>query len=155
MNGKLNNDRYQVIKGSESCHCCFEATVLDTAKVDEDGDPENICECFDAPRAHAIADAMNTADEAPLNEKRGPVYQDRCGKEFDVHSALMYFPGGIHDPAVVLPCQSEYDINTGRWKMYITTVVEGHEYMVRGTMFKKHPQLLKLEASGEDIQREI
>ena len=141
--------RYQVVKGSESGHCCFKATVIDTAKEAHRG-LNWVCECFDLPRAHTIADAMNTADEAPLSET-SPVCQDRCGKEFGVWSTLLYFPGGSQDPKLVLPCQIETDINTGVWEMYVQTVAKGHQYKVRGTMFEKHPHLLKLEASSEDI----
>ena len=140
--------RYQVVKGSESGHRWFAATVIDTEK-EALGCPIWACECFDLSRAHVIADAMNVADEAPLNEK-APIYLDRCGKEFDVHSALLYFPGG--DPALVLPNQTEFNTVTGRWEMYVTPVVDGHQYVVRGTMFKKHSQLLKLEASVNDIE---
>jgi hypothetical protein len=148
--------RYRVVKGSESGHCCFEATVVDTEKEEGvggyDGQPDLVCECFDLSRAHTIADAMNMADESPLAENTpGPTYQDRCGKEFDVRSALLYFPGGRPDPLLVLPCQSEYDVSTKLWKLCIKTFVDSHQYTVRGTMFEKHPWLLKLEASGEDI----
>jgi hypothetical protein len=144
--------RYQVVKGSESAHCCFEATVVDTEKPGACGDHDWVCECFDPARAHAIADAMNMADEAPLDEKPSePVYQDRCGKEFDILSALLYFPGGRHDPILVLPCRSESDANTGRWEMYVKTVVDNHQYLVCGKMFKKHRELLKLEASAEEV----
>jgi|GEM_PF-5983942 len=61
--------RYQVVKGSESAHCCFEATVVDTEKEVHDR-PDWVCECFDPARAHAIADALNRADEAPLDESK-------------------------------------------------------------------------------------
>ncbi len=142
--------RYRVVRGSESAHCCFEATVIDTESENAHGDLDWVCECFDLSQAHAVADAMNMADETPLNEAE-PVYQDRCGKEFDVRSALMYFPGSLHDPRLVLPCQIESDINTRQWKLHVKTFVEGREYLVRGTMFEKHPWLLKLEASGHDI----
>jgi len=140
--------RYRVVRGSESGHCCFEATVIDTEEL-FDGKPDYVCECFDPPRAHAIADAMNTADEATLNET-GPVFQDRCGKEFDVLSALLYNPGGDHASVVVHPCQAESDINTGRWELCARAVTD-REYLIYGNMFEKHPRLLKLEASGEEI----
>ena len=142
--------RYQVVKGSESGHCCFEATVIDTEKKNVYGDPDWVCECFEPSRAHAITDAMNTADKAPLSEKT-PAYQDRCGKEFDVHSALLYFPGDDRDPMLVLPGQSECDVSTKQWVMYVKSFVDSHQHEVRGTMFEKHPWLLKLEASGEDM----
>lgn len=140
--------RYQVVKGSESAHCCFEATVIDTEK-EMGSHPDWVCECFEPSRAHAIADAMNAADEAPLSEL-SPACQDRCGKAFDIHSALLYFPGGA-DPRLVLPGQIEVDINTGEWEMYVTTVAEGHQYKVIGAMSERHPYLLKLEASSADI----
>lgn len=62
--------RYKVIKGSESGHCCFEATVVDT-HVQTLGHDDWVCECFDLPRAHQIAEALNAADEAPLETKDG------------------------------------------------------------------------------------
>jgi hypothetical protein len=142
------SERYQVVKGSESGHCCFEATVIDTEK-EVLGHPDWVCECFDPPRAHAIADALNAADEAPLSEVE-PVFQDRCGKEFDVLSALLYFPAENGDPVLVFPCQTETNADTGRWKMYVMTLA-GHQYLIYGRMFKKNLQLLKLEASGEEI----
>ena len=50
----MNADRYKVLEGSESGHCCFEATVVDTMKpLFICGEPkcEQVCECF------ALADA--------------------------------------------------------------------------------------------------
>lgn len=142
--------RYRVVKGSESAHCCFEATVIDT-KREVHGRPDWVCECFDLARAHAITDAMNIADDLPLNEKTpGPVFQDRCGKEFDVHSGLLYFPNE-GDPRLILPLYSDIDLDTGHWELHISTFVDNHQYSVCGTMFKKHPGLLKLEASGEEL----
>jgi hypothetical protein len=144
--------RYQVVKGSESCHCCFEAAVIDT-KRGAHARAAWVCECSDLSRAHAIADAMNAADAEPLNEKTPePVYQDRCGKEFDILSALMYFPDGKSDPVLVLPCHSEYNTNTGQWKLHAETLVDKQPHLIYGYMFKKNPRLLKLEASGDDIQ---
>lgn len=136
--------RYRVVKGSESGHRWFAATVVDTEK-EALGRPIWACECFDLSRAYAIADAMNTADEAPK-----PVYQDRCGKEFDVHSTLLYFPNE-GEPRLVLPCQFESDLSTGRWELHVTALVDSHQYLVRGTMFEKHPWLLKLEATSEEL----
>lgn len=62
--------RYQVVAGSESAHCCFEATVIDTLNpiiysgkhsTDRDGNLryESICECFSVDDANKIADALN------------------------------------------------------------------------------------------------
>lgn len=62
--------RYEVIKGSESSHCCFEATVTDThKKCHGDHHDDWVCECFNVSRAHQIADALNIADEAPLDDE--------------------------------------------------------------------------------------
>ena len=64
--------RYQVIKGSQSCHCCFEATVVDTSKPDMIGETqfvgqygpefEIVCECFDMADAEKICHALNMVD---------------------------------------------------------------------------------------------
>lgn len=56
--------RYQVVAGSESAHCCFEATVIDTNRnsyIDLSGNQrfESICECFTVDDANKIADALN------------------------------------------------------------------------------------------------
>lgn len=54
--------RYKVIEGSESGHCCFKATVVDTQRPDSDYDPKQhsqICECFDMEDAEKIASALN------------------------------------------------------------------------------------------------
>lgn len=51
------SERYKVIWGSESGHCCFEATVVDTF-CDE---PVLVCECFNMENAQKIADLLNAA----------------------------------------------------------------------------------------------
>lgn len=65
--------RFQVREESQSGHCCFEATVVDTDKPDmlrgehyaPDGVPryEPVCECFDMDEARMIADALNALCE--------------------------------------------------------------------------------------------
>lgn len=50
------SERYKVVEGSESAHCCFEATVVDTQFCNE-----LVCECFDMESAQKIADALNAA----------------------------------------------------------------------------------------------
>ena len=63
----MTEPRYKVIPGSDSGHCCFEATVVDTHTPGCTGRPYTwICECFDLSWANALADAMNMADEAAL-----------------------------------------------------------------------------------------
>ncbi|MCP4377696.1 MAG: hypothetical protein GY794_16160 [bacterium] len=69
----MSGDRYKVLDGSESGHCCFEATVVDTTKLlsdlmqnghpyeGSDGEPkcESVCECFDRDDAEQICAALN------------------------------------------------------------------------------------------------
>lgn len=66
--------RYKVANGSESGHCCFEATVTDTHREGAYG-PNWVCECFDLSRANQIADALNTDDEAPLAPSEEEIYK--------------------------------------------------------------------------------
>lgn len=57
--------RFKVIDGSQSCHCCFEFTVVDTSKPvmiggkHYEGQFEPICECFERADADLIASALN------------------------------------------------------------------------------------------------
>lgn len=53
--------RYQVIPESQSGHCCFVATVVDTAKPLEwpNGEFEIVCECFTTGQAESVARALN------------------------------------------------------------------------------------------------
>lgn len=57
--------RYQVVDGSQSCHCCFVATVVDTTNPVLIGGKhyenhyEPVCECFDIEDARLIAKALN------------------------------------------------------------------------------------------------
>lgn len=55
-----NDQRYQVVEGSQSAHCCFEATVVDTTKpTGYNGQFEQVCECFEVSDARTICDALN------------------------------------------------------------------------------------------------
>lgn len=47
------SERYTITKGSDSGHCCFEATILDNER------DENICECFELKDAELIAETLN------------------------------------------------------------------------------------------------
>jgi hypothetical protein len=47
-------ERFKAVEGSESSHCCFEATVM----LGE----ETICECFSMEDAKRVADALNAAE---------------------------------------------------------------------------------------------
>lgn len=59
--------QYVAIKGSASGHCCFDWTVVDTAKPLIIGgkrykdESESVCECFDKESADLIAAALNRA----------------------------------------------------------------------------------------------
>jgi hypothetical protein len=69
--------RYQIYNGSQSRHCCFEYTVVDTTKPDMIGgkqykDPscaggqyhyETICECFSHEDAVIVCKALNSVDQ--------------------------------------------------------------------------------------------
>lgn len=57
---KEENHRYKVVKGSDSGHCCFAATVIDTTI--ERGDKRNICESFSMENAELIAKALNALE---------------------------------------------------------------------------------------------
>jgi len=65
--------RYKVVSGSQSAHCCFDATVVDTTRPvmihgeHYEGQFEPICECFDTDDAAAIADAMNASSSVTTN----------------------------------------------------------------------------------------
>lgn len=65
--------RYKVVKGSQTAHCCFEATVVDmTLPIMIGGKHykeryEAICECMDYSEAKRIAQAMNEKYN-PTNE---------------------------------------------------------------------------------------
>lgn len=50
-------DRYFVITKSKSCHCCFEASVMDSH--DQDPFPQPVCETFEISDAELIAKALN------------------------------------------------------------------------------------------------
>lgn len=62
--------RYKIFEGSQSAHCCFVSTVVDTMKPDvangqhlksDDGQLryEPLCECFDRDNAERICAALN------------------------------------------------------------------------------------------------
>lgn len=64
--------RFEVRVGSQSQHCCFYATVVDTTKPFMIGDEqycgrtgpeyEEVCECFDEEAADRIAAALNRVE---------------------------------------------------------------------------------------------
>ena len=65
--------RYAIYRGSQSAHCCFEATVVDTTKPDMIGGEhyqgsdgqfhhEAVCECFSEEDAELVCRALNELD---------------------------------------------------------------------------------------------
>jgi len=67
--------RYAIYKGSQSAHCCFDATVVDTTKPTMIGDKhyqgmdgqfyyETVCECFSEEDAELVCKALNALHEA-------------------------------------------------------------------------------------------
>ena len=66
--------RFRVVDGSQSAHCCFAATVVDTTQPVMVGGEhyneqfESVCECFKEDDAKKIAEALNAAEE-----KGGPL----------------------------------------------------------------------------------
>lgn len=53
--------RYEAIEGSQSGHCCFEGTVVDTTRKNSVHHDlfKIVCECFDFADAEEIARALN------------------------------------------------------------------------------------------------
>ena len=61
-------ERYKIIEGSESGHCCFDATILDTHQPEDltkDGTPyyHNLAECFYIEDATLIVNALHQQEE--------------------------------------------------------------------------------------------
>lgn len=58
-------ERYTVVEGSQSAHCCFAFTVVDTTKpvmvngAQYKGQFEALCECWERSEADQIARALN------------------------------------------------------------------------------------------------
>lgn len=65
------NGRYLILPGSESAHCCFEFTIIDTAAGKNDfGDwNKTMCECFDEEEATTICNALNNINEKKKDEE--------------------------------------------------------------------------------------
>lgn len=52
------SERYKVIPESDSQHCCFEFSVVDTEEM-EYGRPKAVCETLEKEAADMIARALN------------------------------------------------------------------------------------------------
>ncbi len=63
----MSDKRYKVVEGSQSSHCCFEATVVDTTKPTMIGGKQYgnqfdaVCECFTLEEAQLVCDSLNGA----------------------------------------------------------------------------------------------
>lgn len=61
--------RYLVVEGSQSWHCCFDWTVVDTTQpviIAGDhykGQFEAVCECFEQWQASEICEALNEMEK--------------------------------------------------------------------------------------------
>ena len=55
------DDRFIILEDSDSGHCCFEYSILDTKKTNEVWlkKHESICETFDIESAESICKALN------------------------------------------------------------------------------------------------
>lgn len=59
-----DNPRCVVVDGSQSRHCCFDATVVDTSKpTGYMGQFDAVCECFTVEDARVVCDALNLANQ--------------------------------------------------------------------------------------------
>lgn len=65
----MTTPRYKVVEGSESAHCCFEYTVVDTETIEHELTSriyyKAMCECFDKEEAETIAQALNQNSKEP------------------------------------------------------------------------------------------
>ena len=55
-------ERFKVQEGSQSFHCCFEWSVLDTHDVQYRPEGQAVCECFEHKDALAICAALNQSE---------------------------------------------------------------------------------------------
>ncbi len=72
--------RYKIVRGSQSYHCCFGSTIVDTTKPVMIGEYhyenqfEPVCECFEDKDAELICRALNLNNqtlEQQLNQPEG------------------------------------------------------------------------------------
>lgn len=59
-------NRYKIVDGSQSCHCCFEKTIIDTENpviiIGNHRGYAIVCECLDSGYAELICEALNHDD---------------------------------------------------------------------------------------------
>jgi len=67
--------RFKIVEGSQSVHCCFDFTIVDTAKPymiggkQYNGQFETVCECFEKVDADMVCAALNTHNQEPTNDQ--------------------------------------------------------------------------------------
>ena len=84
--------KYKVVEGSESSHCCFKATVINTSKKNKySGNQKAICECFDKEDAKLITEALNKYKK---NKQKIIFYK----KKSDVVGIIGVYLSGTHTP---------------------------------------------------------
>lgn len=63
--GMTTKPRYKIVEESQSAHCCFSHTVVDTTRPRTIGDEhynnsyEAVCECFEEEDAILVCSALN------------------------------------------------------------------------------------------------
>ncbi len=56
-------NRYKIIEGSETNHCCFEYMIVDTHEPDDDnGHSKIICELLDEDTATFVCETLNCTE---------------------------------------------------------------------------------------------
>lgn len=76
--------RYKVVDGSQSAHCCFVATVVDTSRPviingqHYKGEFEPVCECFDEADAGMICAALNASAQLQEDKDDAERYRHLC-----------------------------------------------------------------------------
>lgn len=152
--------RYEVVKESQSGHCCFEATVVDTTKPCGvsvrfvDGETvempkfTQVCETFCPHMAEKIAEAMNLHDEAPLEEvPREPAVVDKFGQQITTSTPVIYM---LDDRAEVLIIDEiMVEMLSQTWLLKGRTR-DMREYEVYGDVCERHERLIVI---GVDVSQ--
>lgn len=104
------DNRYKVLPGSQSGHCCFDATVVDTntpQKRWHGKEPryEAVCECFDPADAELVAAALNSKSGESAEQKYMAAGRMVAGEDLHVAKAAEMF--GVAKEAVT-PDQRRY-----------------------------------------------
>lgn len=115
-NVKTEELRFKVVEGSQTAHCCFEATVVDTNKpivhgsYKPEGRYEPVCECFSKADADTVCAALNAVEEEVVEDaaryrklcepEEWPEAVDAafdCGNKFNIDIAVDAFMSTLKD----------------------------------------------------------